>query len=136
MPIVPRLRWGDLSSWGLWLIVVLVMVSSRGACVGRGLHSQLSCRLHGCPPSLWRYGHSPSAVVPWFSRSLRARWHWAWYSVEAWRRAGQAWLLLLARLSTCRTLADLIGMLTVDVSGVIWECCPCCTRCWNACRCV
>jgi hypothetical protein len=28
MPIVPRPRWGDLSSWGLWLIVVFVMVLS------------------------------------------------------------------------------------------------------------
>jgi transposase len=55
---------------------------------------------------------SPDAAVPWFSRSLRARWQWAWYSVEQWLKAGQAWVLLLARLSTGRTLADLIGVLT------------------------
>jgi len=55
---------------------------------------------------------SPYAAVPWFSRSLRARWQWAWYTVQQWRTAGQAWLLLWVRLSTCRTLADLIGVLT------------------------
>jgi len=112
MPIVPRLRWGDLSSWGLWLIVVLVMVSSPWRMCRPGPSQPAlvpAARMSAEPLAIW---HSPSAVVPWFSRSLRARWHWAWYSVEAWRRAGQAWLLLLARLSTCRTLADLIGMLT------------------------
>jgi transposase len=55
---------------------------------------------------------SPDAAVPWFSRSLRARWQWAWYSVQQWLQAGQAGLLLLARLSTCRTLAEVIGVLT------------------------
>jgi transposase len=53
-----------------------------------------------------------SYAVPWFSRSLRARWQGAWYNVHQWLKAGHAWMLLLARLSTCRTLADLIGVLT------------------------
>ncbi len=113
MPIVPRPRWGDLSSWGLWLIVVLVMVLSPWRMVLPGSSSQAAL-LPAAPRSaepleVW---HSPDAVAAWFSHSLRARWQWAWSSVKQWRRAGQAWLLLMVRLSTCRTLADLIGVLT------------------------
>ena len=113
MPIVPRPRWGDLSSWGLWLIVVLVMVLSpwRMSLAGSSSPPALlpAAPMSAEPLEVW---HSPYAAVPWFSRSLRARWQWAWYSVEQWRKAGQAWLLLMARLLTCRTLADLIGVLT------------------------
>jgi transposase len=117
MPIVPRPRWGDLSSWGLWLIVVFVMVLSPWRMSRPG--SSQPALLPAAPMSaesleVW---HSPYAAVPWFSRSLRARWQWAWYSVEQWRRAGQAWLLLLVRLSTCRTLAELIGAITCRCVG-------------------
>ena len=113
MPIVPRPRWGDLSSWGIWLLVVLVMLLSPWRVSWPGSSSQPAL-LPAAPVSaesldIWQ---SPDAAVPWFSRSLRARWQWAWYSVEQWLKAGQAWVLLLARLSTCRTLADLIGVLT------------------------
>jgi transposase len=113
MPIVPRPRWGDLTSWGLWLIVVLVMVLSPWRMTSLGSSSQpaLLPAAPVCAEALAVW-HSPYAAVPCFSRSLRARWHRAWYGVEQWRRAGQAWLLLMVRLSTCRTLADLIGMLT------------------------
>jgi len=113
MPIVPRPRWNDLGSWGLWLIVVFVMVLSPWRMSGQGSSSQPAL-LPAAPMSaesleVW---HSPYAAVPWFSRSLRARWQWAWYSVEQWLKAGQAGALLLVRLSTCRTLAELIGVLT------------------------
>jgi transposase len=113
MPIVPRSCWGDLSSWGLWLIVVFVMVLSPWRMSLPGFSSQPAL-LPAAPRSaesldVW---HSPYAAVPWFSRSLRARWQWAWCSVEQWLKAGQAWALLLIRLSACRTLAELIGVLT------------------------
>jgi transposase len=113
MPIVPRPRWGDLSSWGLWLIVVFVMVLSPWRMSQPGTSSQPTLLLDTPVPAesldVWQ---SPYAAVPWFSRTLRARWQWAWYSVQQWLQAGQAGLLLLARLSTCRTLAEVIGVLT------------------------
>jgi len=113
MHIVPRPRCGDLSSWGLWLIVVLVMMLWPWR-MDRLAASSQTALLPAAPIAaesldVWQ---SPYAAVPWFSRSLRARWQWAWYSVQQWLTAGQAWLLLLARLSTCRSLADLIGVLT------------------------
>jgi transposase len=113
MPIVPRPRWGDLSSWGIWLIVVLVIVLSPWRMPLSGLSPQPAllpaARVSAESLDVW---HSPYAAVPWFSRSLRTRWQWAWYTVQQWLKAGQAWVLLVARLSTCRTLADLIGVLT------------------------
>jgi transposase len=113
MPIVPRPRWGDLSSWGIWLLVVLVMVVSPWRMTLPGSSSQpalLPAPLMSA--ELLEVWQSPYTVVPWFSRSLRARWQWAWCSVQHWLKAGHAWALLLVRLSTCRTLADLIGVLT------------------------
>ena len=113
MPIVPRPRWGDLSSWGLWLIVVFVMVLSpwRMNLPGSSTQQTLlpAAPVAAQPLEVWQ---SPSATVPWFSRSLRARWQWAWCSVQQWLKAGQAWLLLMARLSTCRTVAEVMGVLT------------------------
>lgn len=113
MPIVPRPRWGDLSSWGLWLIVVLVMVLSPWCMSQPGPSSQPAvlpaAAVRAVSLEVWQ---SPDAAVPWFSRSLRLRWRWAWCNVQQWLTAAQAWMLLMARLSTCRTLADLIGMLT------------------------
>jgi len=113
MPIVPRPRWGDLSSWGLWLIVVLVMVLSPWRMGLPGPSSQPAllpaAPMSAEPLEVW---HSPYAAVPWFSRSLRARWQWAWCNVEQWLKVGQAWAWLWVRLSACRTLAELIGVLT------------------------
>ena len=56
MPIVPRPRWGDLSSWGLWLIVVLVMVLSSWRMARPGSSSQ-SALLPAAPMSAHKKVH-------------------------------------------------------------------------------
>ncbi len=113
MPIIPRPRWGDLSSWGLWLLVVLVMVLVPWRMSQPALSSQPTLQPAGPAQTVsWEIWHSPDAAMPWFSRALRARWRWAWQSVQHWLTALQAWWLLLARLLACRTLAEVIGVLT------------------------
>ncbi len=112
MPRVLRPRWGDLATWGLWLMVALVMLLSPWRMTATIPSSQPALR----PPSsplverldLWR---SPDDL-PWFSPGLRARWQYAWHQVRRWWQALRAWGLLLFRLWGCRTLAEVIQVLT------------------------
>jgi transposase len=113
MPSVPLPRWRDLSAWGLWLVVVLVMVLVPWR-AGRAVRGwapapcstpvPLAARLE-----IWQ---SPTDAEPWFGPRLRARWQAAWQPLRAWLTAVGAWLALLARLRGCRTLAEVISVLT------------------------
>lgn len=112
MPRVLRPHWGDLSSWGLWLIIVLVMLLPPWRMAG-ATPSPQPAWLPPSPPlverlDLWR---SPDDL-PWFSPGLRARWQYAWHQVRLWGQALHAWALLLLRLWGCRTLAEVIQVLT------------------------
>jgi transposase len=112
MPRVLRPRWGDLVTWGLWLMVALVMLLSPW----RMSVSTPTAQPALLPPSsplvehldLWR---SPDDL-PWFSPGLRARWQLAWQQVRLWWQALRAWGMLLLRLWSCRTLAEVIQVLT------------------------
>ena len=113
MSNVPRPRWRDLSSWGLWLIVVLVMLVHpwRGESaaplaqpVARPASACLAERL-----DIWQ---SPFDPFPWLSRRLRACWRVAWGQAQSWLTAVRGWLAVCVRLWSCRTLADVIGVLT------------------------
>jgi transposase len=114
MPIVAQFHWRDLSSWTVWLIVVLVMLLLPWRTFPR-VSSQPTLLPAATQPvdverlDVWQ---SPNDPWPWFSRRLRARWQSAWDQVRRWLVAVRAWLLLATRLWSCRTLADVIGVLT------------------------
>jgi hypothetical protein len=124
MPRVLRPRWGDLATWGLWLMVALVMLLSPWRMTATTPSSQPALR----PPSsplverldLWR---SPDDL-PWFSPGLRARWQYAWHQVRRWWQALRAWGLLLFRLWGCRTLAEVIAVLTRRCIARYWGALP------------
>jgi transposase len=113
MTIVSQPRWGDLSSWGVWLVVVVVMIVSPWRPLAVPAPSGAALAPLGQEPvgvlELWESRH---ALFPWFSRSLRYRWQAAWFQVQQWQRAMQAWGLLTGRLLACRTLAEVIQVLT------------------------
>src|SRR3972149_5660723 len=114
MPIVPRPRWRELSSWGVWLVGVLVLLLSPW-------RARLAVRwptLAACStpvvqrPVVIEVWQSPTDAWPWFGPRLRARWQAAWRPLRAGLAAVRAWLALLARVWGCRTLADVIAVLT------------------------
>lgn len=115
MAIVTQLHWRDLSSWGLWFVVAVVMLllpwrtSPITACSRASLLPAMTA-----PADLERWGlwPSPNDPFPWFSRRVRAHWQCAWAQVRRWQCALQQWFLLAMRLWSCRTLADVIGVLT------------------------
>lgn len=115
MAIVTQLHWRDLSSWGVWFVVALVMLLLPWRTLPLTSCAQPTVLPAATPPAdlerfdLWQ---SPSDPFPWFSRRLRARWQYAWQHVHHWRMAIQAWLMLAVRLWSCRTLAEVIAVLT------------------------
>jgi len=114
MPIVPLPRWRELSWWGVWLVVVLVMLlypwRARRAVM---LPASAACSTPVVQrPMAIEVWQSPTDAWPWFGARLRARWQAAWRPVRAWLNAVRAWLALLARLWSCRTLAEVIAVLT------------------------
>jgi len=113
MAIITQLHWRDLSSWGIWFVVAVVMLLLPWRSLPITVCAQPTL-LATAPVdqeqlALWQ---SPSDPFPWFSRWLRARWQFAWLQVRRWLWTVRAWLLLAARLWSCRTLADVIGVLT------------------------
>jgi len=113
MPILSCLRWRDLSSWGVWLVVVLVMVLvpwrarpvvpwSAPATCPTPIHLSVGIEVWPSATDAW----------PWCSPWLRRRWQAAWWPLRARLRAIRVWLAVLARLWGCRTLAEVIGVLT------------------------
>ena len=115
MSIILRFHGRDLSSWGIWLIVALVMVLLPWRTPPMASSAQPTLLPATAQPveverlNLWQ---SPFDPLPWFSRGLRARWQYAWYQVHRWLVAVQAWVMLATRLWSCRTLAEVIGVLT------------------------
>jgi len=113
MPSVPLLRWRDLSAWGLWLVVVLVMVlvpwRARRAVTA---WAPAPCSTPVPLSATLEVWQSPTEPWPWFGPQLRARWQAAWRPLRARLSALRVGLALLARLSGCRTLAEVVAVLT------------------------
>jgi len=115
MAIVTQLHWRDLSSWGIWFVVALVMLLLPWRTLPLTACSQPTMLSSApAPADLERFDlwPSPCDPFPWFSRRIRAHWQAAWHQVHHWRRAIQAWLMLATRLWSCRTLAQVITVLT------------------------
>jgi len=113
MPSVPLPRWRGLSAWSLWLVVVLVMVLvpwRAGRAVTAWVPAPCSTPVSlSATLEVWQ---SPTDPWPWFGPRLRARWQAGWRPLRARLSAIRVWLALLTRLWGCRTLAEVIGMLT------------------------
>ena len=115
MAIIPRLLWRDLSSWGVWLIVVLVMLLlpwRTPPIIAGAQPTLLPAAAQPVDLEKLEVWQSPFDPGPWFSRGLRARWQCAWHQVQRWLRAMRVGLMLATRLWSCRTLAEVIAVLT------------------------
>ena len=80
MAIVSQLHWRNLSSWGVWLIVALVMLLLPWRTLPPFPCSQptvIPATTAGLEQfDLWQ---SPFDPFPWFSRRIRAHWQAAWH---------------------------------------------------------
>lgn len=112
MRIVPPPRWRDLSFWAVWLVVVLVSLLLPWRTRPTALDGRPACLPSPAVMEIGAVWQSPFDPFPALSRRLRARWQWAWAQVGVWLRAWQAWVSLLARLWACRSLAEIITVLT------------------------
>lgn len=111
MPIVPPWRWRDLAFWGVWALVALMLLllpwrapptAPAAGCRPSALGSETA----GGP---W---HSPFDPFPALNRAVRTHWQAAWSRLRHGLNAWRAWGTLLARVWGCRTLAELIAVLT------------------------
>jgi transposase len=87
----------DLVFWLVWLSVVVMMLLPQA----------------GIPRvpavEIWQSAYDP---VSWLGPSLRLRWYAAWRLVRQWINRWERWMILAARLWTCRNLAQVIQILT------------------------
>ena len=115
MAIIAQFHWRALSSWWLWFVVAVAMlllpwrISPMTACAHASLLPATAA-----PADLDRlvFWQSPNDPLPWFSRRVRAHWQCAWAHVQRWLRLVLQGLQLAVRLWSCRTLADIIAVLT------------------------
>jgi transposase len=54
---------------------------------------------------------SPFDPFPWLGRTIRLHWYAAWRSFRQWLHQWESWLVLAARLWTCRNLAEVVQAL-------------------------
>ena len=92
----------DFASWVLWFIVFLTLLLMPG------------CLLHTAgmvivAVEIWQ---SPFDPVAWLGPTLRLCWSVGGRRVRQWLQQWERWLVLAGRLGTCRTLAQVIQVLT------------------------
>src|SRR3990172_462971 len=90
------------ASWVLWLIVFLSLLLMSGRLAQ-------TVGAAPVPGEIWQSAYDP---VSWLGPRLRLRWYAAWRRVRQWLKGWERWLVLAARLWTCRNLAQVIGVLT------------------------
>lgn len=87
----------DIASWLIWLIVILdILLPQAGV-------SKVPV------VEVWQ---SPYDPFPWLGQIIGVHWYAAWWRVRQWLKGWERWLVLAARLWTCRNLAQVIGVLT------------------------
>lgn len=111
-PIVPRLCWRDLAFWGVWVLVALRLLLLPWRTPPSA--PAFACVLWPMPRSeaLGEVWQSPFEPFPALKRAVRTHWQVAWGHVRCWLKGWRAWGTLLVRLWGCRTLAEIIGVLT------------------------
>jgi hypothetical protein len=87
----------DITSWLIWLIVLLAMLLPQAA------------YLKAPVTEIWQSAYDP---VSWLGAGLRIRWYAAWRLVRQWVKAWERWMVLVVRLWGCRSLAEVIQVLT------------------------
>jgi len=87
----------DITSWLIWIIVLLTMLLPQTAI------------LKAPVVEIWQSTYDP---VGWLGSSLRQGWTAAWYPVQRWINQWQLWIVLATRLWACRNLAEVIQVLT------------------------
>jgi transposase len=87
----------DMTSWLIWLIVLLAMLLPQAAF------------LKSTVTEVWQSAYDP---VSWLGPGLRIRWYAAWHLVRQWVKAWERWMVLAIRLWGCRSLAEVIQVLT------------------------
>lgn len=87
----------DIASWLIWIIVVLVMLVPQAA------------YLKAPVTEIWQSAYDP---VSWLGPRLRMRWYACWYPVRRWANEMERWLVLAIRVWGCRSLAEVIQVLT------------------------
>jgi len=103
MPILSFSTHRAVTSWLLWLLVLVSLLLARGPVL------QPDAMSGGMPADIWQ---SPYDPVPWLGRALRLRWSAVWWKTRAWINAWERWLVLGIRLWSCHSLAEVIQVLT------------------------
>ena len=103
MPILSFSTHRAFTSWLLWLLVLISLLLVRGPVL------QPETMSGGPPVDIWQ---SPYDPMPWLGRRLRLRWSAAWWKVRAWINAWERWQVLVIRLWSCHSLAEVVQALT------------------------
>jgi len=85
MPILSFSTHRAVTSWLLWLLVLVSLLLARGPVL------QPDAMSGGMPADIWQ---SPYDPVPWLGRALRLRWSAVWWKTRAWINAWERWLVL------------------------------------------
>ena len=102
MPIVSFSTHRDFASWLVWLLVLVSILLIRGSVLPDVVTA-------GYPTDIWQ---SPFDPVPWLGRFLRLQWYAAWWKIRRRINAWERWLVLVIRLWSCHSLAEVIQVLT------------------------
>ena len=87
----------DIASWLIWLIVLLAMILPQ------------TTPLMASMSEIWQSVYDP---VSWIGPGLRQRWKGIWYGVQRRVHELKRWMVLAIRLWSCRSLAEVIQVLT------------------------
>jgi transposase len=102
MPILSFSTRREFAFWFIWLLVLIYLLCPHGA-------TQLIAAATGYPADIWQ---SPFEPIPWLGRFLRLRWYAAWWEIRKWINEWERWLVLVIRLWSCHSLAEVIQVLT------------------------
>ena len=102
MPILSFSTHRDFASWLVWLLVLVSILLIRGSVLPDVVTA-------GYPTDIWQ---SPFDPVPWLGQFLRLQWYAAWWKIRRRINAWERWLVLVIRLWSCHSLAEVIQVLT------------------------
>ena len=97
MTILTFSRARDITSWLIWMIVLLAMLLPQ------------TTPLKAPVTEIWQSAYDP---VSWLGAGLGLRWKAIWYPVQRRVHEMKRWMVLAIRLWGCRSLAEVIQVLT------------------------
>lgn len=102
MPILSFSAHRDFASWLLWVLVLVSLLWMRGTVRPEVISAT-------DPTTIWQ---SPFDPVPWLGRRLELRWAAVGWKIRARINAWERWLVLVMRIWSCHSLAEVIQALT------------------------